>query len=151
MKLDDINKWLMLAANIGVIAGILFLGIEIQQNNELMESQTRLARAASSQNTFAPVIQNTQLAAILANDMNVSVDQVLKIYYFQHTLIGWQYSWSEYQAGNLDESDLPSTGWATAINVNPAFLNHWQRSKTSDAYNPDFLKYIDEKLEEISD
>jgi len=151
MKLDDINKWLMLVANFGVIAGIFFLGIEVQQNNELMEAQTRLARTVSSQNSFAPVIQNTQLAATLANEMNLSVDQVLKGYYFQHTLIGWQYSWGEYQAGTLDESDLPSSGWAITINTNPAFLSHWQFAKTSDAYNPDFLKYIDEKLEEISD
>lgn len=44
MNVDQINRWLMLAANIGVIAGIVFLAVEIQQNNELMASQARFNR-----------------------------------------------------------------------------------------------------------
>jgi len=41
MNLDSLNKWLMLAANIGVIAGIIFLAIEIQQNSLSTQAQTR--------------------------------------------------------------------------------------------------------------
>ena len=41
MKSETINQWMTLGANIGVIAGILFLGFELQQNNDLMESQAR--------------------------------------------------------------------------------------------------------------
>jgi hypothetical protein len=32
MKLSAINEWLTFTANIGVLAGIIFLAIEIQQN-----------------------------------------------------------------------------------------------------------------------
>ena len=32
MNLDNLNKWLMLVANIGVLAGIFFLVLEIRQN-----------------------------------------------------------------------------------------------------------------------
>jgi len=39
MNIDSINKWLMLAANLGVIAGIIFLAIEINQNSELLQAQ----------------------------------------------------------------------------------------------------------------
>ena len=41
MNLHKINEWLSLVANLGVIAGILFLAVEIQQNTEMMQSQTR--------------------------------------------------------------------------------------------------------------
>ena len=37
MKLDQLNKWLTLAANIGVIAGIVFLAIEIRQNTQSLQ------------------------------------------------------------------------------------------------------------------
>lgn len=40
MNLDNLNKWLNLAANIGVIAGILLLAVEIRQNQAVLE-QTR--------------------------------------------------------------------------------------------------------------
>lgn len=45
MKLEQLNEWLTLAANVGVIAGIVFLAIEIQQNTESIEQNTRIARA----------------------------------------------------------------------------------------------------------
>jgi ABC-type thiamin/hydroxymethylpyrimidine transport system permease subunit len=34
MNMDNINKWLTLAANIGVVFGLVFLGFEVRQNAE---------------------------------------------------------------------------------------------------------------------
>jgi hypothetical protein len=42
-----LNQWLTLAANLGVIAGIVFLGLEIQQNNAVSMSQVYQARMDS--------------------------------------------------------------------------------------------------------
>lgn len=39
MNMDKLNKWLMLAANLGVIARIILLAVELQQNNSLLETQ----------------------------------------------------------------------------------------------------------------
>jgi len=38
MNLDNANQWLTLLANLGVIAGIIFLGLEIQQNTRTMQA-----------------------------------------------------------------------------------------------------------------
>lgn len=50
MNTDNINRWLTLCANIGVVIGIIFLALELQQNNELMESQAQETQALSIQN-----------------------------------------------------------------------------------------------------
>jgi len=49
MNLENLNKWLSLAANLGVVAGIVFLAIEVRQNqisldrnSELMEREYEL-------------------------------------------------------------------------------------------------------------
>jgi len=42
MKLDNANKWLTLVANFGVVAGIIFLAIEVRQNQELLERDHEL-------------------------------------------------------------------------------------------------------------
>jgi hypothetical protein len=49
MNMDKLNSWLSLAANVGVVAGIVFLAIEIRQNqtsldrnSELMEREYQL-------------------------------------------------------------------------------------------------------------
>ena len=38
MNPDHLNKWLTLAANICVIAGIVFLGVEIRQNTDATQA-----------------------------------------------------------------------------------------------------------------
>lgn len=35
MKIQKLNNWLTLLANVGVIAGIVFLGIEVQQSSNI--------------------------------------------------------------------------------------------------------------------
>jgi hypothetical protein len=44
---DKLNKWLSLAANIAVVTGIVFVALQINQNNRMMRTQTRNAITAS--------------------------------------------------------------------------------------------------------
>jgi hypothetical protein len=45
MKLDGINKWLTLLANLGVVGGLILLTVEIRQNQTLLEqNQTLMER-----------------------------------------------------------------------------------------------------------
>ena len=47
--MSKLNEWLTLLTNIAVVAGIIFLAVEIQQNNELLQSQVREMQAVSIQ------------------------------------------------------------------------------------------------------
>ena len=40
MKLSTLNEWLTLGANIGVLAGIIFLAVELQQNTKQLQLQS---------------------------------------------------------------------------------------------------------------
>ena len=48
MKSDQINKWLTLVANVGVIFGLVLVAYELQQNSELMRIQVNQSRADSA-------------------------------------------------------------------------------------------------------
>ena len=37
MASDKLNRWLTLVANLAVVAGIIFLAMEIRQNNSMVE------------------------------------------------------------------------------------------------------------------
>ena len=39
--MNKMNQWMTVTANLAVIAGIVFLGVEIQQNTRAIENQTR--------------------------------------------------------------------------------------------------------------
>lgn len=49
MDADRVNQWLTLIANISVVAGIMFLAIEVRQNTESQDEFNRLARANAYQ------------------------------------------------------------------------------------------------------
>jgi len=51
-NLDELNGWLQVVATIGVIASIIFLGLELRQNSDLMRAQIYQARAEIIQETF---------------------------------------------------------------------------------------------------
>ena len=43
MKKIDLGQTITILANVGVIVGIVFLAIELRQNNELLGQQARIA------------------------------------------------------------------------------------------------------------
>ena len=68
---EKINRWLTLLANIGVVAGIVFLAIEIRQNQAILEESNQYnflemrAISLESYNDFrALVVQDAELSRI---------------------------------------------------------------------------------------
>ena len=56
MTSQSFNRWVTLGANVGVIAGIIFLAVEIRQNTDSLDESRRLASANAYQvraSTFA--------------------------------------------------------------------------------------------------
>ena len=52
MKKIDLGQSITMLANIGVIAGIVFLAVELQQNNELLRVEVELSRNAGIAEPF---------------------------------------------------------------------------------------------------
>ena len=66
MDSDRINRWLTLAANIGVIAGIAVLALEMRQNSDLMRAQIAMDRTSISMQTFSDWANSGEVARIEA-------------------------------------------------------------------------------------
>ncbi len=66
MKRIELGQAISIVANIGVIAGIVFLGIELRQNNELMAAQARQASFENNRQFAENLFENPNLAEILA-------------------------------------------------------------------------------------
>jgi len=68
VNLDRLNSWLTLAANLGVLAGFVFLGLEIRQDNSLAQAaayqQIGVAAAAAWDNQA----HDRQFASLQAKD-----------------------------------------------------------------------------------
>ena len=58
MKKIDLGQTLNTLANVGVIAGIVFLGLELSQNNDILESHKLAALSSLRASGYQAVLQN---------------------------------------------------------------------------------------------
>ena len=122
MKPKEINEWLALVANLGVIAGIIILAIELNQNNRLMMSQTRSEIAQS----VSDVLLRTAFsdyAGITLNTVNLdSLDDVdrRRVGAYQYARLRlWENFHYQYRSGlfEQDEFDREREVWRQELEV----------------------------------
>jgi hypothetical protein len=65
MDRDRLNRWLSLAANLGVLAGIILLAFELEQNREMMRAQTRNELSEQIVDLLSQVATSDELSSLL--------------------------------------------------------------------------------------
>lgn len=121
MKSDKINRWLSLGANFGVIAGIIFLGIEIQQNNQLLRNEARYNMMLNVNDGTSNRAADADLMAIRVKAINgedLSQIESLRLEEdVRSTLVNWVWEFEQYELGFIDQ--LPIEGWRRYIERYP--------------------------------
>ena len=70
MSPNHLNKWLALVANFGVIAGIIFLALEIRQSNRIAIASTEIAIRESWAALNESIYENAEIAEIIFKARN---------------------------------------------------------------------------------
>jgi hypothetical protein len=150
MDSDHLNKWLTLAANVGVIAGIVFLALELRQNNELLEAETRAAANIRLTATPAMISTDIDLADVLVRAKNgeaLSESEELRVIAFNvMRLRGQEAFFGEYQKGTVEL--IPIDDWRRRFHSElfgaPAQSETW--SKTKSYFGDDFVQFIENEI-----
>ena len=66
MDTDQINRWLTLTANLGILIGLVLIIVEIRQNSQLMRAQINMDRTTSSIETLINVANGGAVATMQA-------------------------------------------------------------------------------------
>ena len=108
MKKLDLGQTITILANIGVVAGIIFLGVELQQNNELLASQARENRLDRQTAIVDTAIENPDLLELLGKDPESLTEPELD----RLRLLGWKvllamaYQYGEVTRGLMNEEEV---------------------------------------------
>jgi hypothetical protein len=135
MKLDTVNKWLILVANIGVLAGIVFLAYELKQNTVA----TQLEAASNFNTSFADIEMliagDTDFSGLLIKGRTRAVlteneEFRLKVFY-GNVLRQWQFIHFQFLTDALDEEIwLGQLAYFTmVIDADQGLLEHWKASR----------------------
>jgi hypothetical protein len=104
MNSSRVNDWLTLIANVAVVGGIVFLGIEIRQNNELLRSESRQALVTNDVASLAANFQNADVFAKLVSESEMSAEDQLRLsFMFALDLRNREFEYFQYINGLLDE------------------------------------------------
>jgi hypothetical protein len=146
----DLGQTISVLANIGVIAGIIFLAVELRQNNELMEVEARAA--SNARLTEIPEIVSTDVD--LANALiraksgeTLTESEKLRIYAFDiWNFRGQEAYFREFEAGTVES--IPEDRWRRSFHSDPwseqSRAESWSRAKAS--FDADFVQWIEENV-----
>ena len=148
MKKPDLSQTVSILANLGVIAGIIFLAFELQQNNELLRAEARANQLEARRGSSLQLTTNPQLATIvykLGNDESVTSEERYQFTWLARDLfVRWQWQFEEYQQGLIEEESLPVGGWVNWFREIPVMKDEWATSGRTGS--PEFRQFMEDNV-----
>jgi hypothetical protein len=141
MSIEKTNQIMGVFANVGVLLGIIFLAIELQQNNALMETRARAEFADRATSTMSLVAANPQLAEIMARPLaELSAgEQLQRRHFFLRFMKNLEFLFLE----SNDISELPIVGWRAGFQDSDN-LQMWELEKQS--FKQRFVEFVETEL-----
>jgi hypothetical protein len=148
MKQVDVSKSIAILANLGVIAGIVFLALELRQNNLLLEAQARAERESVRRTAFTRWIENPEMVGLQVKadrgELLSAEEEFLLERLNSWTLWDWHFIFGERANGLLDESALPVAAWRSIYRTQPSLSDHWEDIKPQ--FSPEFVAWMEENI-----
>jgi hypothetical protein len=151
MKNLDLGQSVEILANIGVIAGIIFLGLELQQNNELLDSQARQSRANGARELGSAIFNaETGLGELVVkarSDVALTQTEALRLETFlRSVLLDWEFWYLDFADGTINEQELRFGDWGRQFNdvYSPEIAEIWEEARASS--DPAFVQFMEEQV-----
>ena len=148
----DVVTAIGLLANVGVLGGIVFLAIEVRQNNDVLRSQARSARTQGKQEIVRQLAENELLIEALlkatGGEPLLPAQRYILIAYYEQIFTHWQFSFLEYQANRIELEDLDLSGWRYWFNGGrfPLIQQTWEEVVRRGRFRQDFRMFMSENV-----
>ncbi len=150
MELTTLNEWLGLAANFGVIAGIVFLAIEIRQNNELLRSENRQALLTNDQASIVQCLANYDVFPKIGQKEKLSQEDQLRLsLIYALDLRNREFEFFQFKNGLLDEATWKSYQDILIWNHSTPRGRIWWNKVGRDMVNEEFSAMADKLLKDV--
>jgi hypothetical protein len=147
MKSESINQYITMAANIGVLMGIIFLALELQQNNELLAHGSRYSMLQNQKDWSQYLNGDEEISRLMyldASRHNLSdLDNVRRFNILFGNLSAWQWEWEQSRSGLFGEKELPVEVFR-ALWRNFVIERDWP--ELSKIFKPDFVIFIENEV-----
>ena len=144
---SKVNEWLALIANIAVVGGIVFLAVEINQNNDLLRSESRQALVANDLLSLTQGVENADVYVKLVSNEDLSAEEQLRLsFIFALDLRNREFEYFQYINGLLDEETWLSYRHIILVNHSKGRGRVWWNEIGRGLVDPEFAKLVDELM-----
>ena len=141
------NEWLTLIANVAVVGGIVFLAIEIRQNNELLRSESRQALVSNDVTSLTANLENVDVFAKLTSKEELSAEDQLRLsFMYTLDLRNREFEYFQYVNGLLDEETWLAYRHVIVVNHSSDLGRSWWDEVGRGIVDPEFADLVDELL-----
>jgi len=149
LKKIDLGQAISIVANLGVIAGIVFLGIELRQNNELLTAQASFAqftvgrerrnRYLGNEGGISDILFKSQTGLPLNERESWHLN-----FLWADILDSWEWEFRELQAGRLPDDFVDTDNWRVVWRANQGLRERFERDRR--ILEPDFGRFVEENV-----
>ena len=147
MNMQDLVTGISAASGVASLATLVYLAIQIRQNNLLMRAGARQAQVATDQEHICKFIEYPDIAASFASPDPITDEARIRLnFWIVASLRAREYEWLQYTHGALDEKT-----WASYRQLIP-FVLGTERSRKywalcSAFFSPDFARIVNEMID----
>ena len=151
MKKIDLGQAITILANAGVLAGLLLLAFELNQNHEMTRAQTRSEISRQITDFLGGVAGDAELASLMRRAQageELTVDEEWQYFLLWSANVRfWENIHYQYRQDLFDEAEFEAerTGWRKIIQGNTVFAKYW--CSATDGYSAEFVAEINSLLE----
>ena len=148
MKKIDVAQTIAVLANVGVLAGIVFLSLELRQNNEQLTAQSRFNYYQNRIAEYWSIAENGELAELMhraTSGEELLPFEMARVTNRMYALItGWEYEFGEMERGRLLEEEFNVEAKRRVYRSLPALEPVWNQYKGMAP--PRFAEFMDRNI-----
>jgi hypothetical protein len=147
MKREHVVQSIGVLANVGVLAGIVFLAIEVRQNTSAQFAESRQAVLSASREEIILTMEDPSLVLALTNSDPLTAEENIRVDGFLSVVLrAREFAWLQYRDGVIDDAQ-----WNTEFNVLAAFLDSsrtrlWWNTIGRDFFSEEFVRFVDSEV-----
>lgn len=148
MKKIDVGRTLHTLANLGVIVGIVFLAVELNQNNQLLRNEARYNLQLSRSGELDDLWRNPELSDLMAKAREGGAltdgEQRRLRSFILSRFVRWEWYYEQYREGFVEQSNLPVEAWRIMLANNPWATKYFDEYKR--VFSPDFVRFVEDQV-----
>ena len=145
MKRLDVAQTITILANVGVIAGIVFLAYELRQNNELLVAETSRAQFDLERERRMLRMQEIDLILKSRSGAPMTEAELARLSLLaDDTLETFRWQFREFRAGRLPDDFIDLSSWGAVWRLTPRLDSRFEERKGS--FDPEFVRFVEENV-----